>query len=543
MTSMGQPYGIQAMLKDGHKHLSGLEEAVVKNLEACKQLSQITRTSLGPNGMNKMVINHLERLYVTSDTSTIVTELEVAHPAANLVVMAAKAQEAEIGDGTNLVVSLAGELLDHAGTLLREGLHTTEIAEGYEKASVKALEVLENLIIPGTEKIDMFDAAMVAERMKGSVASKQYGLEDILCPLIAKACIEVCPENPKNFGVDNVRVAKLQGGGIADSHVVKGLVLKRNVENSITSASGAKVAVFSQGVDLASTDTKGTVLLKSAEELEGYSRSEEDRMEQIIKDIAETGAKVIVSGSAVSDMALHFCTRYNLMVIRIQSKFEMRRLCKATGAIAMPKLQTPKPDELGFVKSLHVSEIGGTPCLLLEQDDSIGQISTVVIRGSTENMMDDIERAIDDGVNAFRTLTRDSRCVPGGGGSEIEMARQLQEFGRKEKGLEQYAIAKFAEALEVVPRTLAENSGHNATDAVGALYTAHAAGQTKDGLDVTTGGTKDLTTEGIYDLYSTKYWAMRLAVDAVVTVLRVDQIIMAKMAGGPKPPSGPGDED
>ena len=179
--------------------------------------------------------------------------------------------------------------------------------------------------------------------MKGSVASKQFGLEDILCPLIAKACIEVCPENPRNFGVDNVRVAKLQGGGISDSYVVKGIVLKRNVENSITSASDAKVAVFSQGVDLASTDTKGTVLLKSAEELEGYSRTEEDRMEQIIKDIAETGAKVVVSGSAVSDMALHFCTRYNLMVVRIQSKFEMRRLCKATGSIAMPKLQVTRP--------------------------------------------------------------------------------------------------------------------------------------------------------------------------------------------------------
>jgi len=532
------------MLKDGHKHLSGVEEAVIKNLEACKQLSKITRTSLGPNGMNKMVINHLERLFVTSDTSTIISELEVAHPAANLVVMAAKAQEGEIGDGTNLVVSLAGELLDNAGLLLREGLHTTEIAEGYEKASAKALEVLDGMIIEGTEKLDMRNPEEVTTRIKGSVCSKQYGLEDTLCPLIAKACISVCPENEKNFSVDNVRVSKLPGGGVYDSSVVKGMVIQRGVENSITSVTDAKVAVFAQGVDTATTDTKGTVLIKSAEELENYSKTEESKMEEIIKGIADSGAKVVVSGSAVGEMALHFCTRYGLMVTRIQSKFELRRFCKATGAVALVKLQPPTPDELGFVKSLRLSEIGGTQCLLVEQDESLGQIATVIIRGSTQNMMDDIERAIDDGVNAYRTLTKDSRCVPAGGAAEIEMARQLAEHARKVTGLEQYAIAKFAEALEVVPRTLAENSGHNATDTVGALYAAHAAGQIAAGVDIETGGVKDLSEIGIYDLYSTKHWAIRLAVDAVVTVLRVDQIIMAKPAGGPKP-QGPGamDED
>jgi len=536
MTSMGQPYGLSAMLKDGHKHMSGLEEAVIKNLEACKQLAAITRTSLGPNGMNKMVINHLERLFVTSDTSTIVTELEVAHPAANLIVMAAKAQEAEIGDGTNLVVSLAGELLANAEALLRDGLHTTEIAEGYEKAAVKALEILDSLVIPGTESINMRSTEEVSSRIKGSVSSKQHGLEDVLCPLISKACIDVCPENEKNFSVDNVRVAKLLGGGIHDSTVVRGMVLRRGVENSITHVEDAKVAVFAQGVDTSSTDTKGTVLIKNAEELQNYSKSEEAKMEEIIKSIADSGCKAVVSGSSVGEMALHFCTRYGLMVVRIQSNFELRRFCRATGAMALVKLQAPTPDELGFAKSIRVSEIGGSACLLVEQDETMGQISTVVIRGSTENMMDDIERAIDDGVNAYRALTKDPRCVPAGGATEIEMARQLAELARKETGLGQYAFTKFCEALEVVPKTLAENSGHNATDVVSALYTAHAQGQTSMGVNVDEdGGLRDLAKEGILDLYATKWWAIKLAVDAVATVLRVDQIIMAKAAGGPKP--------
>jgi len=314
------------------------------------------------------------------------------------------------------------------------------------------------------------------------------------------------------------------------------MVLRRGVENSITHVEDAKVAVFAQGVDTSSTDTKGTVLIKNAEELQNYSKSEEAKMEEIIKSIADSGCKAVVSGSSVGEMALHFCTRYGLMVVRIQSNFELRRFCRATGAMALVKLQAPTPDELGFAKSIRVSEIGGSACLLVEQDETMGQISTVVIRGSTENMMDDIERAIDDGVNAYRALTKDPRCVPAGGATEIEMARQLAELARKETGLGQYAFTKFCEALEVVPKTLAENSGHNATDVVSALYTAHAQGQTSMGVNVDEdGGLRDLAKEGILDLYATKWWAIKLAVDAVATVLRVDQIIMAKAAGGPKP--------
>ncbi|PSC71471.1 T-complex theta subunit [Micractinium conductrix] len=540
--AMGMPYGLQAMLKEGHKHLSGLEEAVMKNIEACKGLAQITRTSMGPNGMNKMVINHLEKLFVTSDASTIITELEVQHPAAKLLVMAAQAQQQEIGDGTNLVLSIAGELLGNAEVLLRDGLHPTEIADGYAKAGAKALEILDTLVLPGTDTLDVRDKAPVAQRIKGSVSSKQYGYEDLLAPLIAEACIDVVPKNPHNFNVDNVRVAKISGGGLHDSHVVKGMVLKRAPEGSVQRVADGKVAVFAQGVDASSTETKGTVLIRSAEELEGYSRGEEARIEEIIKSIADSGAKVVVGHQAFGEMALHFIEKYGLMALKIPSKFELRRFCRATGATALVKLQAPQADELGFARSLAVQEIGGTKCVVLQQDSSMGQISTVVLRGSTDQMLDDVERAVDDGVNSYKLLGKDARAVPAGGASEIEIARQLQQFGRKETGLDQYAIVRYAEALEVVPRTIAENSGLSATDAVAALYAAHAAGQQGAGLDVETGEAVDLGAREVYDLYATKWWALKLATEAAVTVLRIDQIIMAKMAGGPKP-RGPGMDD
>eukprot|EP00878_Enallax_costatus_P019647 GHUV01020730.1.p1 GENE.GHUV01020730.1~~GHUV01020730.1.p1 ORF type:complete len:243 (+),score=86.92 GHUV01020730.1:910-1638(+) len=242
-------------------------------------------------------------------------------------------------------------------------------------------------------------------------------------------------------------------------------------------------------------------------------------------------------------MAMHFVEKYGMMAIRIPSKFDMRRFCRATGAVAIVKLQAPQPDELGYAKQITVQEIGGANCIVLQQDAALGSVSTIVLRGSTEGFLDDVERAVDDGINAYKALCRDARCVPAGGAAEIEMARQVADFGKKQTGLDQYAIARFAEALEVVPRTIAENSGLQASEVLARLYAAHSAGQVNMGVDIEDGSPKDLSQEGIMDVYVTKWWAVKLATDAVVTVLKVDQIIMAKQAGGPKPRMGDGDDD
>jgi|Transcript_18690 T-complex protein 1 subunit theta len=527
-----QPYGLQSMLKDGHKHLSGLDEAVMKNIEACKQLSEITRTSLGPNGMNKMVINHLGKLFVTNDCHTIMTELEVTHPAAKMLVLAAQSQQAEVGDGTNLVITLAGELLAQAQSLLMDGLHTSEVIEGYNKASSLALGMLEELVLPGTDKVDVRDKAVVTERLKTTIASKQYGFEDVLTPLVAEACISVCPKNAANFNVDNVRISKIAGSSLYESSVVKGLVVKRDTEGTVKHLKDVKVAVFGQGVEASSTETKGTVLIESAEQLEGYSRSEEDKMEAYVKSIYDAGARVVVSGSSISEMALHFLERYGMMVIKIVSKFELRRLCRVIGAASVVKAVAPRPEELGYVSSIDVEEIGGTRAIVARQEAGTG-VTTVVLRAATNNMMDDVERAIDDGVNAYKAMCKDARLVAGAGAPEIEMASRLAAMARTETGLAQYAIQKYATSLELVPRILAENAGTDATKLVSELYSAHAKeGGQNIGVDIEAGAVGDQTASHINDLYTVKHWAMKLATDAVVTVLRVDQIIMAKQAGG-----------
>ncbi|XP_031553654.1 T-complex protein 1 subunit theta-like [Actinia tenebrosa] len=525
---------MQHMLKEGAKSYSGLEEAVFRNIEACQKLSEITQTSFGPNGMNKMVVNHLEKLFVTNDAATMLKELEVQHPAAKMIVMASQMQEQEVGDGTNFVLIFSGALLRAAEELLRMGVSVPEIIEGYEMACEKALDLLKDLSCSTVGKLD--DEKEVVKAIKTSLASKQYGNEDFLSELIAHACVSILPKK-SNFNVDNVRVVKILGSGIHTSSVLQGMVFKRLVEGDVNSAMDAKVVVYTCPMDLLQTETKGTVLIKNAAELKSFSKGEEEQLEQQIKEIVDAGVKVIVTGGKVADLAIHFCNKYKLMVVRLQSKFDIRRLCRAIGATPLPKITTPNAEELGHCDNVRVAEIGDTPVIVFKQEREESAVSTIVVRGSTGNIMDDIERAVDDGVNNYKALTRDGRFLPGAGATEIELANQIARYGETCAGLEQYAIGKFAESLEAIPRALASNAGVNATEVISKLYAAHQEGKKNAGFDNEALGAeiKDAAEAGILDSYLVKYWAIKLSTNAAVTVLRVDQIIMAKQAGGPKP--------
>lgn len=535
--------GMAQMLKEGARMYSGLEEAVYRNITACKEFSQSVRSAYGPNGMNKMIINHLEKQFVTSDAGTIMRELDVEHPAAKLMVMGSQMQEAEVGDGTNFVVIFAGALLEGAEELLRLGVTTSEIAEGYEKALEKALEILPKLVCH--EIKDYRDVKQVQECIRTSVMSKQFGQEDFISEIIAKACVSILPENT-TFNVDNIRVCKILGSGLFKSEVLRGMVFKRHVEGDVTSAEKAKIAIFSCPVDIIQTETKGTVLIKSADELMKFSRGEESLLEQQIKAIADTGAKVVVGGGKFGDMALHFLNKYGIMAIRLNSKFDLRRLSKAINGTVLPRLTAPTQEELGYCDKICIEELGDTSIVAFRNEGADSKIATIVIRGATDSFMDDIERSIDDGVNTFKGLTRDGRFVPGAGATEIELAQQLSEYAETFPGLEQYAIRKFATALEVFPKALAENSGVNATEVIHKLYLAHKEKGKNQGfnIDAETADTIDVTKTKLFDLYTAKMWGLKYAVSAACTILKVDQIIMAKRAGGPKArqPAGSDDE-
>ncbi|KAK6620688.1 T-complex protein 1 subunit theta [Polyplax serrata] len=537
-----KPPGVMQMLKDGARYFQGLDEAVFRNISACKEFAQTVRTAYGPNGMNKMVINHLEKLFVTSDAATIIKELDVEHPAAKLMILASQMQEQEIGDGTNFVIIFCGALLEAAEDMLRMGLTPSEVTQGYELALEKTLEILPGLTC--FEVKDTKSEKEIVQGMKTAIMSKQFGQEYFLTKLIAKACISILPEKT-TFNVDNIRVCKILGAGLLSSHVVNGMVFKRYVEGEITKHTKAKIAVYTCPIDISQTETKGTVLIKTAQELKDFSRGEECLLEDQIKAIADTGVNVIVAGGKFGDMVLHYMNKYKLMAVRLHSKFDVRRICKTVGATALPRMTAPTPEEIGYADAVYVDEVGDTSVTVFQLDGQDSKIATIVVRGSTDNYMDDIERAIDDGVNTFKAITRDGRFLPGAGATEIELARQISSFADTRPGLDQYAIKRFAYALEMFPKALAENSGVNANEVITKLYAAHEEGKKTFGFDITGDSSIcDAAASGILDLYITKYWALKYAVNAASTILKVDQIIMAKRAGGPKnKPSQSFDDD
>jgi len=337
----------------------------------------------------------------------------------------------------------------------------------------------------------------------------------------------------------------------------------------VTHAEKAKVAIFSCPLDTPKTETKGTVLISNGEELKAFAKQEEERLETVFRDIANTGVKVVVTGSGIGEMALHFLNRYNLVAVKVLSKFDLRRLCKATGATALARLVRPPllftlfhslltsfpsfspqgapiPEEIGKCDVVETVEIGGDRVTVFRQEEEESAMATLVVRGATQNMMDDIERAVDDGVNVIKLLLKDGRLLPGAGATEIELSRRIQAFGQKSPGLDQYAIKKFGEAFEVIPRTLCDNAGIDSVDIISQLYAQHQNGKVSFGVDIEEEekGVCDVVEKKIFDAHQAKYWAIKFATDAAMTILKVDQIIMSKPAGGPKPRDNPNwDED
>jgi len=407
-------------------------------------------------------------------------------------------------------------------------------------AAQKTYEVLDTLVTQTPPPSVFTDPAALAKCITPVIAAKQWGNEDMFALRIAEACCLAMPGGPANFNLDNVRVAKIPGNSIMGTHVVKGMCLTRGVVGQITEVWNAKVAVYGIPLDSVTTETKGTVLLKSADELKAYNNSEEEALERVIKAIADTGCNMIICGQAIGELALHFLEKYKIMCLKCPSKFELRRICRTTGANTLVRLEPPQEADLGACKHIYVKEIGSTRCTLFDSESDNSRVATIVLRGSTTSIMDDVERAIDDGVNVVKAMTRDARFVPGAGATELLLADAVSTYGEAQPGLEQYAINKFAMSLEVVPRTLAENAGLDATNMIAEMYAAHKAGKTGVGIDVVNAGTADC---GVQDLLITKKEAIKLAVDAAVTVLRVDQIIMSKPAGGPKAPEQGGHDD
>nr|WCZ58364.1 T-complex protein 1 subunit theta [Paratrimastix eleionoma] len=530
------------LLKEDTRRFQG-QDVVFKDISAVNDLATMHRTCLGPNGLGKLVVTHLGKAVISRRTSTILENLPVEHPAVKLVVMAANNQAQEIGDNTTFVITVAGEILEKVKPFLEMRLSGKDLIEGLDMATKKCLEILPTLSV--FTPSDLTNAEQVTMCIKPVIGAKMNGYENVLAPLTAQACCDTLPKDPAQFNVEHVRVAKVMGGSPLDSQVVRGFCLPRDSEGSVKHITNCKIAVFGCAVDKDDGENKGNIVFHNAEELTAYTTGEEEEMKRAIDAIVATGVNVIATGATFGEIAQHFIEQRKLMAIKIPSKFDLRRFCLATGASAMVRLGAPTAEEIGHAQSIDVDEVGGTKVVKISQpaEDCTSRISTILIRAATQNQLDEMERVINDGVNVFKAMTRNAKFVAGGGACEIELSRQLESYGQTIPGLQQYGVRAFAEALAVIPKTLAENAGLNYNDILSNLRAAHAQGKQNFGVDIENGVVADMHEAHVYDLMIGKEWAIKVLTDAVRTVLQIDQIIMSKPAGGPKPPKQGGDDE
>jgi T-complex protein 1 subunit theta len=529
--------GFNSLLKSGYRHFKGKEQTLMKNVEAIGDMAAMTRTALGPNGMNKYIINMHDKLFLTKDTNVMANELEINHPAVNVLVDGLKAQNSEQGDGTNFVVTFGGELMNYAGKLVSEGLHVADVSEGYEKAFNKAMELLDKA---ETYKIkDVKNLEEATKIIKPVIGSKLvHGQESFLAPLIAEACINVVPENKEKFDVDNVRVAKILGGNIMKSEVIKGMLVVRKTEGAVTSCEKCNVAVYNCEFTTKGAETNDQIVFKTADELLNYTKSEEDHMEKIIKGIVDSGVKCIITGGAISNMAIHYLDKYGIMAFRTLSKFELRRIARSIGATLLVRLGAPTKEEMGYADEIKLTEISSQKCILIRKDSENNKLATIVLRGTTNDMLDNLERVVNCGVNAYRAVCKSPLFVAGAGAIDMYLCEKIKEYAREFKSLDQYAIEAFGEAFEVIPRTIMENSGINVNEKLSTLRAKNSKTPTL-GINVKTGEIEDAFTMGVYDHLETKKWALKHAYNSIRTIIKIDQIIVAKPAGGPNLTNNP----
>ncbi|XP_078525785.1 T-complex protein 1 subunit theta-like isoform X1 [Lissotriton helveticus] len=526
--------GYLQMLRAGTKYFTGLYETLFSNISACKALVRCLRGCYGPRGSNKLVVNHFGKIFLTSDAATILKELEIENPAAKLLRTASESQEQEVGDGTNFVVLLAGGLLENAEGLLKLGLPVSDVTAGYEMASKEVLKILKSVCCSSVE--DIRDVVQTARVLQTVIASKLTGYEEFLSKLVAESCISVLtPEG--QFNADNVRVCKIIGASILHSSLLEGMVFKRTAEGLVTSVMDANVAIYSCGFGMMNTETTGTVLLESAADLISFGSCQEDLIAARVLSISNTGVNVIVVAGKVEDLGLYYADKYKLMVVKMTSRNDMRHLAKATGATILMTLIPPLDKDIGHCDQVYLDEIGDVQVVIFKKQKRCSSVATIILRGSTEELLSNVEQGVTNAVKVYKVLTMDPTLVPGAGATEIELCVKLRVLGITHPGTEHYGILEFVHALESLPRALAENAGLNVNEAMASLKAVHQLQAPNVGLNLVGDGpdTVDAAKAGILDPFLVKHWGIKLATNVAVTLLGISHIVMAKKSGGPKP--------
>ena len=532
MANGGQPIFI---LPEGALRTSG-RDAQRQNIMAGRAVAESVRTTLGPRGMDKMLVDDLGDIVITNDGATIVDEMNVEHPAAKMVVEVAKTQDDEVGDGTTTAVVITGELLSAAERLLDKGIHPTIIARGYRMAAEKADEILNAIgkdVGIDDEKL-LREIAITAMTGKGAEISK-----DMLADLSVRAITQIAEKEDGKITVDldNVKVEKKEGGSVNDSELIQGIIIdKERVHAGMPKkVSDAKIALLDAAVEIKETETDAKIQITDPEQLQKFVAQEENMLREMVDSIVSSGATVVFCQKGIDDLAQHFLSKKEIFAVRRAKKSDMEKLAKATGAAIVTNLKDLSSKDLGYAKDVEERKISGNEMVFVSGCKNPKAVSFLV-RGGTEHVVDEVERAVNDALGGVAAAIEIGKVVAGGGAPEVELARKLREYAESVGGREQLAIAGFADAVEIIPRTLAESAGMDAIDTLVKLKSEHDKGKTDVGIMVQDAKTGDMWKANVIEPLKIKTQAVKSASEATVMILRIDDVIASTKKGGGMPP-------
>jgi thermosome len=528
------------ILREGASRSRG-RDAQHANIMAAKIVAESVKSSLGPKGMDKMLVDSFGDVTITSDGRTVLDEMDIQHPAAKMMVEVAKTQDDEVGDGTTSAVIIAGELLNKAEELIDKNVHPTVIIDGYRKAGDKALEILEKIAI----QVSPTDRQWIKKVAVTSMASKLVAdHKEQLAEIASQAILHVAEKSEKQFkaDLDDVMVEKKPGESMTDTKLINGIVVDKEVVHPgmPKRVEKAKIILLDAPLEIEKTEFDAKINIESPEQMDAFLKQEESMLKEMVDKVAKSGANVIIAQKGVDDLAQHFLARKQILAVRRVKKSDMEKLAKATGAKIITNLDDISEKDLGYAESVEERKIGDDKMTFIEGCKNPKAVA-ILIRGGTERIVAEAERSIHDALCVARDIVREPKIVAGGGAPELEVARELRNYAQTLPGREQLAVLAYSEALESIPLTLAENAGLDPIDVLSELRSRHEKNETWAGIEVNEGKPKNMEKAGVFEPLVVKKQIIKSGTEAATMILKIDDIIASgKTKAPPMPPGGPG---
>ena len=516
------------ILKEGTNRTRG-KSAQSNNIAAAKAVADAVRTTLGPKGMDKMLVDSMGDVVITNDGATILKEMDIEHPAAKMIIEVAKTQEQHCYDGTTSAVVIAGELLKRSEDLIEQNVHPTVICEGFRLASDKAVELLDGHAIDA-DKSTLHEVAKTALTGKSAGAVKAF-LADICVDAVQAVARE--EDGEIHVDLDDIKVEKKQGGSIKDSSLVDGIILdKERVHSGMPrSVSGAKIALINSAIEVKKTEVDAKIQITDPSMLAQFLDEEENYLRSLVEKIQAAGANVVICQKGIDDLAQHYMSKSGLFAVRRAKKSDMEALAKATSGRIVTNIDDLSGDDLGEAAKVEERKIGESDMVFVTGCPEAKSVS-VLLRGGTEHVVDEIRRAFDDAIGVVSVAKEDGSVLTGGGSVIASLSRDLRAFAEGIGGREQMAIEAFAGALEVIPRTLAENAGLDPVNTIIEVRKAHAEGKSTYGVNVIDGGVMDMRAANVLEPVRVVEQAIQSATETAVMILRIDDVISSRAGGG-----------